>query len=112
MEEHEIRAIAEQNDAFRKAFGKHPEIKGDVYTTRTISELPDKKMFSLFDQIREFEDFADDCPLHDMGMITFDGKRCMFKIDLYDTKLEYGSEDPANLSVTRRVLTILYASEY
>lgn len=30
-----------------------------------------------------------------------------FRIDYYDAALEYGSEDPADASITRRVLTIM-----
>ena len=34
-----------------------------------------------------------------------------WKIDAYDRSLQFGSEDPANPAVTRRVLTIMLASE-
>ena len=35
-----------------------------------------------------------------------------WKIDAYDRALQFGSDDPANPTVTRRVLTIMLASEY
>jgi len=41
-----------------------------------------------------------------------DSHRIFWKIDLYDTDYAMGSDDPTNLAVTRRVLTILHASEY
>lgn len=49
---------------------------------------------------------------HEFGMSDVDGERLMFKIDAFDHNLEYGSPDPADPSVTTRVLTVLLASEY
>jgi len=45
-------------------------------------------------------------------MVDVDGERIMFKLDAYDENLEYGSPNPADPKVTRRVMTILLASEY
>ena len=35
-----------------------------------------------------------------------------WNIDAYDSELRFGSDDPADPAVTRRVLTIMLASEY
>jgi len=35
-----------------------------------------------------------------------------FNIDYYDRNMEYGSEDPADLKQTTRVMTILLPNEY
>jgi hypothetical protein len=36
----------------------------------------------------------------------------MFKIDYYDKSLEFGSPDPADPTVTERIITIMLAEEY
>ena len=43
----------------------------------------------------------------DRGSFTFRDTNVYFRIDYYDADLAYGSEDPADASVTRRVLTIM-----
>jgi hypothetical protein len=37
--------------------------------------------------------------------------RHLFKIDYYDASMEFGSEDPADLSKITRVLTIMLAED-
>jgi hypothetical protein len=49
---------------------------------------------------------------HDFGAFDLAGQRLFWKIDYYDQDLQFGSPDPADPAVTRRVLTILLASEY
>ena len=48
----------------------------------------------------------------DFGQIEFRGERIWFKIDYYDYDLEYGSEDPSDASVTKRVMTIMLPEDY
>ena len=48
----------------------------------------------------------------DFGSLELDGKQLFWKIDCYDNKLKWGSPDPSDPAVTRRVLTILLADEY
>ena len=49
---------------------------------------------------------------HDFGAFEADGKTIFFKIDYYDNALAGHSPDPADLSVTERVITIMLAEEY
>lgn len=43
----------------------------------------------------------------DRGSFDYRGTTVYFRIDYYDAAMEYGSEDPADASQTRRVLTIM-----
>lgn len=61
----------------------------------------------LLAAIRRHEFTDDDIRERDRGNFEFEGTRVYFKIDYYDVDLSYGSEDPADASVTRRVLTIM-----
>lgn len=49
---------------------------------------------------------------HDFGSLIVDGNKVFWKIDYYDKGMQYASPDPANLSVTVRVMTIMLADEY
>jgi hypothetical protein len=53
-----------------------------------------------------------DGPERDFGAFDFRGQRIFFKIDYYDRDLAFGSDDPADASITRRVLTIMLAEDY
>jgi hypothetical protein len=62
-----------------------------------------------------FDDFdADNDPHgeHDFGTVRVQGRRLFWKIDYYDQALERASPNPADPAVTRRVLTLMLASEY
>jgi hypothetical protein len=49
---------------------------------------------------------------HDFGSLEIEGEVCFFKFDYYALAIDGGSEDPADPSVTTRVLTIMRADEY
>ena len=49
---------------------------------------------------------------HDFGAFEADGKTISFKIDYYDKALAGHSPDPADSSITERVITIMLAEEY
>ena len=49
---------------------------------------------------------------HDMGKFDYNGKQIMWKIDYYDKDYKYLSPNPADISLTNRVLSILLTSEF
>lgn len=113
--------IAEQNDQFRKRAGLPPAdgedvIPGVALMTAGIRALPLPVQLAILARVREFDTFTpDNDPYgeHDFGIIQVPGEGSVYwKIDYYDPTLTYGSEDPSDLSVTHRVLTILLAEEY
>lgn len=49
---------------------------------------------------------------HDYGSFEYDGKKIMWKIDYYDRDLCYYSENPADITKTIRIMTVMLAEEY
>jgi hypothetical protein len=66
-------------------------------------------------QVAAFSDFTSDNDPHgehDFGSFTLVGRKFFWKIDYYDERCEFGSEDPSDPEKTIRVLTIMLAEEY
>lgn len=104
------RPIARLNDAFRTTF-----TGGRVVLTAGINALPYRTKAAVLTAVRQFADFNQDNDPHaehDFGSFEIDGRRFFWKIDCYDLKLEGASPNPADPSVTVRVLTLMLASEY
>lgn len=102
--------ITELNDLFRRTF-----TGGRIVMTDGIVELPDATRGMIVNKVRAFASFAPDNDPHgehDFGAFNIDDEKVFWKIDYYDSALEFGSENPADPDVTTRVLTIMLASEY
>lgn len=105
-----VNTIRDLNDRFRRTF-----TGGKVLLTPGIVELPDATRGMVVNKVRTFDSFTEDNDPHgehDFGSFDVDGEKVFWKVDYYDSKLEYGSENPADPNQTTRVLTIMLASEY
>lgn len=102
--------IAELNDEFRRA-GPAP----GWYVTAGVEAKGPAFVIAAVSAVRSFETFShhnDTYGEHDFGSFTVCGERLFWKIDYYDPTLTAGSAAPEDSDTTRRVLTIMLASEY
>ena len=113
--------IANYNDAFRKdILNPNPydlKIPGIYSFSEGLSNLPMPEQRAIMVKVHDFDDFNgenDPHGEHDFGRFQFgeNSQDIIWKIDYYNENYKYGSEDPANLSKTRRVLTTMLACEY
>ncbi len=102
--------IAALNDQFRQTFRG-----GDVLLTSGVQSLPAHTRLELMKAVQTFSSFTEENDPHgehDFGSLIVDGQTFFFKIDYYDANRQYGSENPADPSVTCRVLTLMLNTEY
>ncbi len=101
--------IARLNDAFRR----HPG--ADCLMTCGIQGRGPLFAMKVIATVAAFQAFSADNEPHgerDFGAFDLCGDRIFWKIDYYDRDLQFGSADPSDANVTRRVLTIMLAEEY
>jgi Protein of unknown function (DUF3768) len=102
-----IRAL---NDELRQNF-----TQGLAVMTPGIAALGAEAVARIVKTIAVFDDFCranDPHEEHDFGAFEADGHMIYFKIDYFDQNLSMHSPDPADPSVTQRVITIMLAEEY
>ena len=95
------------NDNFRKTF-----IGGRVMLTSGIRAKTQDEIAEILEKVRSFDNFTtanDPYGEHDFGSFDYKGQKIFFKIDYYDLNYEYMSENPADPTITNRVLTIMLA---
>lgn len=61
---------------------------------------------------KDFSDANDPHGEHDFGAIDIDGQKLFFKIDCFDPTMSFRADDPSDPDSSRRVLTLMLASEY
>lgn len=114
-----IRAL---NDAFRTAgplwatsLGRRAPDEDDWLITDGVQSFGPLFVLEAVQAVRSFERFDDGNDPHgeqDFGSFELEGHRLLWKIDYYDRDLRLHSPDPADASLTRRVLTLMLAQEY
>ena len=103
-------AIARLNDQLRKT-----GTGGSIMITRGVASIAGFDRTALLAALAAYEGFDADNDPHgerDFGDLTLWGTDLFWKIDYYDPGLKFGSDDPADASVTRRVLTVMLTSEW
>ena len=111
--------IADQNDRFRRSavqFQAGTGVpKGKIVMTRGVADQSPDFQLELMRKLVTFDAFDEDADphgWHEMGVLDVAGKTVWFKIDLYDCDYAYGANNPTDAETTRRVLTLLFPSEY
>jgi hypothetical protein len=103
--------IRELNDEFRMKGSGH----GRVFATAGVHALGALAVLEVLYQVAHFSDFTDNNDPHnehDFGSFDYKDKKIFWKIDYYDRDCVNGSENPADPSITTRVLTIMLPEEY
>jgi hypothetical protein len=98
------------NDELRKKL-----LGGGAFITAGIAELGPEAVERLIKTIAVFDDFChanDPHEEHDFGSFRFDEVDVLFKIDYYDKTFSFHSPNPADPSITERIITIMKADEY
>lgn len=114
-------AIARLNDLLRHNI--HAPGRDRVMMTSGVAELiGDVSLFRNFQKraelmraVRDYDAFDRSIDPHgerDMGRFVFEDTDCYWKIDYYNADLSAGSGNPADASLTRRVLTIMRVDEW
>lgn len=103
--------IATLNDNFRKTF-----TGGQMLLTAGIDSLTTDDVANIMLLVQNFTDFTpDNDPYgeHDFGSFMYNGNKIFWKIDYYDRfNTHFASENPADPTITKRILTIMLADEW
>ena len=102
--------IAALNDSFRTTFRG-----GHLVITSGVHARGQDCVSAVLAKVRGFNEFTpnnDPRQEHDFGAFEHHGERFFWKIDYFDSDLEFGSDDPTDPNKTARVLTVMLAREY
>ena len=103
-------AIAQLNDTLRRT-----GVGGTIMVTRGVMGTNGFDRSVLIAALASYDRFDADNDPHgerDFGDLELFEAELLWKIDYYDKEHQFGSDDPADASITSRVLTVMLASEY
>ena len=115
--------LAQQNDLFRQRFAsvclwRGELLLGRIVATTGFASLRSDHVAEAVAKVRAFSMFDQEDPYgeHDFGAVevglTGTAVRVLWRLDLYDETFARASPAPADPRRTRRVLTLMLASEY
>lgn len=107
MNSQRVRAL---NDQLRRTF-----TGGRIVISAGVAALPEDVKAEVFARVQDFDRFDDDNDPHeehDFGGFELGGQQFFWKIEYYDERMKWGSDDPADPKKTTRVLTIMFSEEY
>jgi hypothetical protein len=90
-------------------------VGGQVVLTPGVLALGLDPLLLIDDAVNRFDAFTPDYDPygeHDFGLVRVQGHVVLFKIDAYDLDRHGHSPDPADSTVTCRVMTLMLADEY
>ena len=103
-------AIARLNDQLRTT-----GTGGTIMITQGVRRITGFDPAVLAKALADYDDFDADGDPHgerDLGVLCLFGYDLLFKLDYYSPDLKFASDDPADPAITRRVLTVLLATEW
>jgi hypothetical protein len=106
----DVSRIRDLNDQLRRSL-----TGGMLVMTKGVIALGAKRQITILSSIASFDGFDpgnDPYGERDFGALTVEGERILFKVDYLDRGLTGHSPDPADPTVTARVLTVMLAEEY
>jgi hypothetical protein len=106
-----LEKIRHLNDALRTGQNRD----GMVVVTSSVQAFGPGFLTQARKAVADFDDFNPDNDPHgehDFGTLSVQGEKLFFKLDYYDLSMTGHSPDPGDPAVTRRVLTIMLASDY
>jgi len=104
-----VERIARLNDQLRTT-----GTGGTIMITQNVRRITGFDPAMLAKALAEYSGFekGNDYQERDFGTLTLWGWDLLWKMDYYDRALKFGSEDPADPAITRRVLTVMLASDW